>query len=162
MRKPTLITRHENTWTACGEGRDCTWRKRLLNMQKSKGPWKSNATFQQFKSGDGIKVKKDARCEGSRNSGDFVEMSLVCMLGLQKNRDERWLELKWAVPFLAVELWRFATVQFHCAKSHCACNWLFRRFSNNCRKSNIKVITPTNQRRSKQSDEPIRIPTNYL
>ena len=36
------------------------------------------------------------------------------------------------------------------------------RFSNDCRKTNNNVITPTNQNRSKQRDQPIRIPSNYL
>ena len=36
-----------------------------------------------------------------------------------------------------------------------------KRLSNDCRKTrNTKVITPTNDNRSKQRDEPIRIPTN--
>ena len=35
------------------------------------------------------------------------------------------------------------------------------RFSNDRRKSNTKVITPTNHNRSKQGDEPIRNPGNY-
>ena len=37
-----------------------------------------------------------------------------------------------------------------------------QQFSNDCRKTNDKVITPTNHNRSKQSDEPIRIPSSYL
>ena len=36
------------------------------------------------------------------------------------------------------------------------------RVSNDCRKSNTKVITPTNQNRNKKRGEPIRIPGNYL
>ena len=36
------------------------------------------------------------------------------------------------------------------------------RFSNDCRKTNTKVITLTNHKRSKQRDQPIRIPSNYL
>ena len=35
-------------------------------------------------------------------------------------------------------------------------------FSNNCRKSNTKVITPSNHNRSKERDGLIRIPSNYL
>ena len=34
------------------------------------------------------------------------------------------------------------------------------KFSNDRRKTNIKVITQTNHNRSKQRDEPIRIPSN--
>ena len=33
------------------------------------------------------------------------------------------------------------------------------RFSNDCRKTKTKVITPTNHNRSKQRNEPIRIPS---
>ena len=36
------------------------------------------------------------------------------------------------------------------------------RFSNDCRKTKTKAITPTNHNRSKQRDEPIRISSNYL
>ena len=36
------------------------------------------------------------------------------------------------------------------------------RFSNDCRKSKTKVITATNHNGSKQRDEPITIPSNYL
>ena len=36
------------------------------------------------------------------------------------------------------------------------------RFSNDCRKTNIKVITLTNHNRSKRHDDPIRTPSNYL
>ena len=36
------------------------------------------------------------------------------------------------------------------------------RFSNDCRKTKTKVITPTNYDRGKQRDEPITIPSNYL
>ena len=36
-RKRTRKTKRENTWTAWGEGKDCTWRKRLLNTQRSNG-----------------------------------------------------------------------------------------------------------------------------
>jgi len=36
------------------------------------------------------------------------------------------------------------------------------RFSNDCRKTNTKGMTPTNYNRSKRRDEPIRIPSNYL
>lgn len=36
------------------------------------------------------------------------------------------------------------------------------RFSNNCRKTNARVIIPTNHNRIKQHGERIRIPSNYL
>ena len=36
------------------------------------------------------------------------------------------------------------------------------RFSNDCRKTKTKAITPTNHNRNKQRDEPITIPSNYL
>ena len=36
------------------------------------------------------------------------------------------------------------------------------RFSNDCRKTKTKAITPTNHNRGKQRDEPITIPRNYL
>ena len=36
------------------------------------------------------------------------------------------------------------------------------RFSNDCRKTKTKVITPTNHNRSSQRDEPITISGNYL
>ena len=36
------------------------------------------------------------------------------------------------------------------------------RFSNDCRKTKTKAITPTNHNRSRQRDEPITIPSNYL
>ena len=36
------------------------------------------------------------------------------------------------------------------------------RFSYDCRKINVKIITPTNHNRSKQWDEPIRIPCDDL
>ena len=39
---------------------------------------------------------------------------------------------------------------------------LLERFSNDCRKTKTKVITPTNHDRGKQRDEPITIPSNYL
>ena len=35
------------------------------------------------------------------------------------------------------------------------------RFSNDCRQSNTKVITPTNHNKSERRDEPIRIQRNY-
>ena len=35
-------------------------------------------------------------------------------------------------------------------------------FSNDCRKTKTKAITPTNYDRGKQRDEPITIPSNYL
>ena len=40
--------------------------------------------------------------------------------------------------------------------------YLLERFSNDCRKTKTKVITPTNHNRSRQRDEPITIPNNYL
>ena len=36
------------------------------------------------------------------------------------------------------------------------------RFSNDCRKTKTKAITPTNHNRSRQRDEPITILCNYL
>ena len=36
------------------------------------------------------------------------------------------------------------------------------RFSNDCRKTKTKAITPSNHDRGKQRDEPITIPSNYL
>ena len=36
------------------------------------------------------------------------------------------------------------------------------RFSNDCRKTKTKAITPTNHNRSRQRDEPITIRSNYL
>ena len=36
------------------------------------------------------------------------------------------------------------------------------RFSNDCRKIKTKAITPTSHNRSRQRDEPITIPSNYL
>ena len=39
---------------------------------------------------------------------------------------------------------------------------IIERFSNDCRKNKIKAITPTNHNRSKQRDEPIKVPSNYL
>ena len=39
---------------------------------------------------------------------------------------------------------------------------MIERFSNDCPKSNTKVITATNHNRSKQCDEPIIIPSNYM
>ena len=36
------------------------------------------------------------------------------------------------------------------------------RFSNDCRKTKTKAITPTNYDRNRQRDEPITIPSNYL
>ena len=36
------------------------------------------------------------------------------------------------------------------------------RFSNDCRKTKTKAITPTNHKRSRQHDEPITIGSNYL
>ena len=36
------------------------------------------------------------------------------------------------------------------------------QFSNGYGKTNTKVITPANNDRSKQRDEPIRIPSNYF
>ena len=36
------------------------------------------------------------------------------------------------------------------------------RFSNDCRKTKTKAITPTNHNRNKQRDEPITIPSNHL
>ena len=35
-------------------------------------------------------------------------------------------------------------------------------FSNECRKTKTKAITPTNHNRNRQRDEPITIPNNYL
>jgi len=37
-----------------------------------------------------------------------------------------------------------------------------KRFSNGCRKTKTKAITPTNHNRGKQRNEPITIPNNYL
>ena len=39
---------------------------------------------------------------------------------------------------------------------------VLERFSNDCRKTQTKAITPTNHNRSRQRDEPITIPSNYL
>ena len=39
---------------------------------------------------------------------------------------------------------------------------LIERFSNDCRKTKTKTITPTNHDRGKQRDEPITIPSNHL
>ena len=38
----------------------------------------------------------------------------------------------------------------------------FERFSKDCGKTMTREITLTNHKRSKQRDEPIRIPINYL
>ena len=44
-----------------------------------------------------------------------------------------------------------------------ACRVLsIERFSNDCRKTKTKAITPTNHNRSRQRDEPITVPRNYL
>ena len=43
---------------------------------------------------------------------------------------------------------------FHCSP--------IERFPNGCRKTKTKAITPTNHTRSRQRDEPITIPSNYL
>ena len=40
--------------------------------------------------------------------------------------------------------------------------WSIERFSNDCRKTKTKAITPTNDDRSRQRDEPITVPSNYL
>ena len=42
--------------------------------------------------------------------------------------------------------------------------WLVgvERFSNDCRKTKTRAITPTNHNRNEQRDEPITIPSNYL
>ena len=37
-----------------------------------------------------------------------------------------------------------------------------RAVFNHCRKTKPKAITPTNHNRSRQRDEPIAIPSNYL
>ena len=39
---------------------------------------------------------------------------------------------------------------------------LIEQFSNDCRKTKTKGITPTNHNRIRQRDEPITIPSNYL
>ena len=39
---------------------------------------------------------------------------------------------------------------------------VIERFSNDCRKTKTKVITPANHNRSRQRNEPITIPSNYL
>ena len=39
---------------------------------------------------------------------------------------------------------------------------VLERFSNDCRKTKTKAITPANHNRSKQRDERITIPSNYL
>ena len=36
------------------------------------------------------------------------------------------------------------------------------RFSNDCRKTKTKAITPANHNRNKQRDEPITVPSNHL
>ena len=38
---------------------------------------------------------------------------------------------------------------------------MIERFSNDCRKTKTKAITPTNHNRSRQRDEPITMPSNY-
>ena len=45
------------------------------------------------------------------------------------------------------------------SENHMLC---IERFSNDCRKTKTKAITPTNHNRSRQRDEPITIPSNYL
>ena len=39
---------------------------------------------------------------------------------------------------------------------------VLERFSNDCRKTKTKAITPTNHNRNKRRDEPITIPSNFL
>ena len=39
---------------------------------------------------------------------------------------------------------------------------IIEQFSNDCRKTKTKAITPTNHDRGKQRDEPITIPSNYM
>ena len=51
---------------------------------------------------------------------------------------------------------KYEDVEFWIARS------LIERFSNDCRKTKTKAITPTNHTRSRQRDEPITIPNNYL
>ena len=36
------------------------------------------------------------------------------------------------------------------------------RFSNDCRKTKTKAVTPANHNRNEQRDEPVTIPSNYL
>jgi len=38
---------------------------------------------------------------------------------------------------------------------------LLERFSNDCRKTKTKAITPTNHNRSSRRDEQIKVPSNY-
>ena len=42
------------------------------------------------------------------------------------------------------------------------CVRFIERFSNDCRKTKTKAITPANHNRSKQRDEPITFPSNHL
>ena len=43
-----------------------------------------------------------------------------------------------------------------------SCDYLLEQFSNDCRKTKTKAITLTNHNRSRQRDEPITIPSNFL
>ena len=52
-----------------------------------------------------------------------------------------------------VNVWVGTVLQVHIS---------LERFSNDCRKTKIKAITPTNHDRGKQRDEPITVPSNYL
>jgi len=45
---------------------------------------------------------------------------------------------------------------------HLGFAFCIERFSNDRRKTKTKAITPTNHNRSRQRDEPIAIPSNYL
>ena len=54
------------------------------------------------------------------------------------------------------------TVTFGFLSFVIAFNPQIERFSNDCRKTKTKAITPTNHDRGKQRDEPITIPSNDL
>ena len=47
-------------------------------------------------------------------------------------------------------------------KAFGSANEPLERFSNDCRQTKTKAITPTNHNRSRQRDEPITIRSNYL
>ena len=56
-----------------------------------------------------------------------------------------------------------AITAIKCSICDCYSNCIkLERFSNDCRKTNIKVVTPTNDIRSKQRNDPIRIPSKCM
>ena len=95
---------------------------------------------------------------------------LNCLNCVQNCDDHGLLDFKSAVQYMKHFIFHFSSYfveeYFVSFQSRNILSMLgtfpLERFSNDCRKTKTKAITPTNHNRNEQRDEPITVPSNHM